>query len=109
MDPNRLPKILVETAHPLACPHCRAGFEHTVVGLFWDCDELSWRCLLCGHRSYDRPRRSDAEITTDHLWEQLFPSVDEDGCGRSHEGEEGPEEEWGTSSQGGAISRCDWM
>jgi hypothetical protein len=104
MDPNRSPEICVGITHALACPHCRAGFEHTVVGLFWDRDEASWRCLLCGHRTYDRPRRSDAEITTDRLWEQLFPSVDEDGCGRSHEGEEELEEEW-AHPQDGAIVR----
>lgn len=105
MNSHHSSETLEQTVHPLACPHCKAGFEHTVLGLFWDRDEASWRCLLCGHRTFDRPRRRRADIIADRLWEQLFPSTDDDGCDRSHEGEEEPEDEWGSSSQGGAVSR----
>ena len=61
----------------LACPHCRAGAERSVVGLCWDQDETSWRCLLCGYRVFDRPRRSEAQIAADRLWEQIFPSLED--------------------------------
>lgn len=75
----------------LACPHCQAGVEPAVVGLCWDQDEMSWRCLLCGYRVFDRPRRSEAQIASDRLWEQIFPSV-EDGEGGSLVEEGEPEE-----------------
>ena len=90
-------KRLAATSTPLACPHCQAGVEQAVVGLCWDQDEASWRCLLCGHRVFDRPRRSEAQLAADRFWEQMFPSA-EDGDGRPQAEEEGPDEEFGTLS-----------
>ena len=77
----------------LACPHCQAGVERAVVGLCWDQDETSWRCLLCGYRVFDRPRRNEAQVAADRLWEDVFPSVEEGDGGT--DGEEDREEELG--------------
>lgn len=90
MESNQLRGGVAERARSLACPHCSAGVDRTVVGLFWDCEEGAWRCLLCGHRTFERPRRSQAQIAADRIWEQLFPSSDEDGRGQP-QGEEEPE------------------
>jgi DNA-directed RNA polymerase subunit RPC12/RpoP len=56
----------------LACPHCFAGVEEAVVGLFWESSEKAWRCLYCGHRSFERPRRTVAQLLDDALWDELL-------------------------------------
>jgi len=94
MGHHLLTGILAATSASLACPHCRAGAEQAVVGLCWDQDEASWRCLLCGYRVFDRPRRSEAQVAAERLWEQMFPSA-EDEDGRPQAEEEEPEEDFG--------------
>lgn len=79
MELTRSPLALATAACPLACPHCGAGSDRAVVGLFWDRDEGSWRCLLCGHRAFDRPRRSEAQVAADRWWDQVFPPEAENG------------------------------
>jgi hypothetical protein len=83
--------VLTDAALLLVCPHCNAGMDRGVVGLFWDGEESSWRCLLCGCRTFERPSRSRSQIMADQVWEQLFPSSGEDGSGWPHKEEE-PEE-----------------
>jgi DNA-directed RNA polymerase subunit RPC12/RpoP len=93
MERHLFTGVLAATSASLACPHCQAGAEQAVVGLCWDQDEASWRCLLCGYRVFDRPRRSEAQIAADRFWEQMFPSV-EDEDGRRQEERE-PDEQFG--------------
>lgn len=88
-------RSVAATDTSLACPHCRAGAEQAVVGLCWDQDEASWRCLLCGYRVFDRPHRSEAQIAAERFWEQMFPSM-EDGDGRPQAEEEEPDEDFGS-------------
>jgi hypothetical protein len=92
MNPHHSIANLPDAALPLACPHCNAGMDTQVVGLFWDGDETSWRCLVCGCRTFERAPRSRAEIMADEIWEQLLPSSGEDASDRPHDGED-PEEE----------------
>lgn len=78
-----------------ACPHCGAGQEYAVVGLTWDHDEQAWRCLLCGHRTFPRPRRSPSQIEADLLWERLVEVADEEGSPAEHDQPDEWEEEVG--------------
>jgi hypothetical protein len=86
MELTRSPLALA-TMRPRGCPPCGAGSHQEVVGLFWDRDEASWRCLLCGHRAFDRPRRSEAQVAADRWWEQMFPPEGEDGLQQQEEEE----------------------
>ncbi len=83
----------------LACPHCRAGSDQTVVGLFWDWDEDSWRCLLCGHRTFPKRRLSEAQIQEDMVWEAIFAPEEDGGQPRALE-DEPDDSESGSSSSG---------
>ncbi len=76
-----------------ACPHCGAGQDTAVVGLTWDCDEQAWRCVLCGHRTFPRPRRSPSQIEAELLWERLV--ADEEQNSDAHDQSDEWEEEVG--------------
>ena len=84
-----------ETSAALACPHCGAGLETAVVGLAWDRDEQSWKCFICGHRTFPQPRRSAVQIREDLLWEQLFESADEEPT---------QQEEWEEEAAEGTVA-----
>jgi transcription elongation factor Elf1 len=90
-----------ETSAALACPHCGAGLETVVVGLAWDRDEQSWRCFICGHRTFPQPRRSAAQIREDLLWEQLVESADEEP---SQKEEHTQQEEWEEEATEGTVA-----
>lgn len=76
-----------------ACPHCGAGHDYAVVGLTWDRDEQAWRCLLCGYRTFPRPRRSLAQMKEERLWERLVEA--DEGPDHRHEQPDEWEEEVG--------------
>lgn len=61
---------------PLSCPHCRAGEDGNSVGLFWDLNEKAWRCISCGHRSYERKQRTQAQLLEELVWDQVLESMD---------------------------------
>lgn len=75
----------------LACPHCRAGEDGETLGLLWDSGEGAWRCLLCGHRTFDRRHMTYAEYIDDQLWDRIIDLLDEEN---SRSGEVEPEEDY---------------
>ena len=71
------------------CPHCHAGMDGTGLGLFWDFDEIAWRCIFCGHRSFENKRKTEAEMLEEALWDQILIAFD----GRGREQEQNQDEE----------------
>ncbi len=71
----------VGTVAALACPHCRAGDDGQTLGLFWDETEGAWRCMLCGHRTFDRRRMSCAEMMGERLWDRIIDLLDRETAG----------------------------
>lgn len=63
---------------PLTCPHCGAGKDGITLGLFWDSRERSWRCLICSHRTFERRKRSQAEILEDMMWDRVLAAFDQE-------------------------------
>ena len=62
----------------LACPHCGAGMDGVVLGLFWDSCEEAWRCVLCGHRSFERKAQTYAQLYEEALWDKILAVYDEE-------------------------------
>jgi transposase-like protein len=75
MDQEPMAIQTVEPA-PLACPHCGSGRDLKVVGLFWDIDEKSWRCLTCGHRTFERRYKTQAQLQEDAVWDAVLASFE---------------------------------
>jgi len=73
----------------LACPHCGAGTDKMVLGLFWDSREEAWRCVLCGHRSFERMRQTDAQLQEETLWDKILAVYD-----REEESPSEDQEDW---------------
>ncbi len=69
---------VIEKSSLLTCPHCRAGEDGSILGLFWDTSENSWRCLTCGHRSFEQKKRSYAELLDEMLWDQVLASFEQE-------------------------------
>jgi DNA-directed RNA polymerase subunit RPC12/RpoP len=70
---------MIDVTNPaalLACPHCGAGMDGVVLGLFWDSREDAWRCVLCGHRSFEQKRQTDAQLQEDRLWDKILAIYD---------------------------------
>jgi len=60
----------------LICPHCRAGEDEISLGLFWDLSEKAWRCIACGHRSYERRPKTQAQLLEDLVWDRVLESLE---------------------------------
>ncbi len=60
----------------LACPHCGAGTDGIVLGLFWDSREEAWRCVLCGHRSFEQKRQTAAQLQEETLWDKILATYE---------------------------------
>ncbi|HXN07884.1 MAG TPA: hypothetical protein VN944_12575 [Nitrospiria bacterium] len=58
------------------CPHCHAGIDGAGLGLFWDFDETAWRCIFCGHRSFEQKKKTEAELLEETLWDQILATLD---------------------------------
>ena len=59
----------------LSCPHCNAGNDGVGLGLIWDFNEDAWRCILCGHRSFQQKQKTKAEILEEYLWDRILASI----------------------------------
>jgi rubredoxin len=74
-----------ENGHALTCPHCAAGGDGITLGLFWDCYDQCWRCLMCGYRKYKHPERpkTKAEIVAERIWDQVLDALDQEDIPQS--------------------------
>jgi hypothetical protein len=59
----------------LSCPHCNAGMDGVGLGLIWDFGEDAWRCILCGHRTFQKKQKTKAEILEETLWDRILASI----------------------------------
>jgi hypothetical protein len=64
----------------LFCPHCFAGIDGVVLGLIWDSNEDAWRCIHCGHRTFEQKPKTNVELLEEALWDRVLASIglDED-------------------------------
>jgi DNA-directed RNA polymerase subunit RPC12/RpoP len=65
-----------KAADLLACPHCGAGTDGIVLGLFWDSREEAWRCVLCGHRSFEQKKLTAAQLQEETLWDKILTTYE---------------------------------
>ena len=60
----------------LACPHCGTGRDGVALGLFWDSYEVAWKCVICGHRSFEHKKRTDSQLREERVWDKLLEAYD---------------------------------
>lgn len=77
-----------EKLDPLTCPHCNTGIDGMALGLFWDPYEKSWRCITCGHRTFERRKKHHAELLEDMLWDRVLATFEQEEK-QNHPGDEG--------------------
>lgn len=94
MEPER-PIDAIQKMDPLVCPHCGSGQDGTILGLFWEEYEKAWRCIVCGHRTFERRKKSPAELVEDKIWDRILDILDSEEESREHRpGEEDGEREF---------------
>jgi hypothetical protein len=61
---------------PFCLFYC-TGPERTIVSLYWDCNDHSWHCIICGCRLYKQVI-TEAEIIAERVWDMIWDDLEKE-------------------------------